>query len=385
MAPMSDGWTPPVEPPDGGGGYGTPPQGPPGTPWGAPPGTGAQPGWGAPPGGGQPGWGTPPGGGQPGWGAPPGGPPPQGGQPGWGPPPGAQPGSWGQGWGQQNSPWGAPPAAKPGLIPLRPLGVGEILDGAFTVIRHYPRVTLGLSAVVATVSALVQIGLFLPFLLGGTQDLDIDMFASFTTAALVGLLFSAVANAVLAGMLTSVMGEAVLGRPATAGETWARVRPRFWALLGAAFLGGLVPYLALVLCIVPGVFLWGAWALVTPALILERVSVRQALRRSWRLAVPDWWRVWGIRALAVLMAGFLGGIISIPGQMVAEYVSQDGAEVVAVLIVFLAQIVASTITTPFNAGVLSLIYIDRRMRAEGLDVTLAQAAAAQQVTEAGRF
>lgn len=368
MGAMSDGWTPPVEPPDGGGGYGTPPPGqPPGQPPGAPP-----PGWGTPP---QQGWGTPP---------PPGGwgqaPPPGG----WGqqPPPGA----WGQQWGQQNSPWGAAPAPKPGLIPLRPLGVGEILDGAFTVIRHYPRVTLGLSAIVASVSALVQIAMFLPFLLGGGQELDVDMFAQFTAAAIVGLLFTAVANAVLAGMLTSVMGEAVLGRPTTAGETWARVRPRFWGLLGAALIGGLVPYVALIACIVPGVFLWGAWALVTPALILERVGVRQALRRSWRLSVPDWWRVWGIRALAVLMAGFLGGIITVPGQMLGEYLAQDGAETIAVLVVFLAQIVASTITTPFNAGVLSLIYIDRRMRAEGLDVTLAQAAAQQaSATEAGRF
>lgn len=366
---MSDGWTPPVEPPDGGG-YGTPPPQPGG--WGQPP---PQQGWGPPPQ--QPGWGQPPGQpGQPGgWGQP----APQG----WGQP--APGGQWGQQWGQQNSPWGAPPAPKPGLIPLRPLGVGEILDGAFTVIRHYPRVTLGLSAVVASVSALVQIGLFVPFLLGGGQDLDVDMFAQFTTAAVVGILFAAVANAVLAGMLTSVMGEAVLGRPTTAGETWARVRPRFWALIGAALIGGLVPYVALIACIVPGVFLWGAWALVTPALILERVGVRQALRRSWRLSVPDWWRVWGIRALAVLMASFLGGIITVPGQFLGEYLSQEGTETFAVLVVFLAQIVASTITTPFNAGVLSLIYIDRRMRAEGLDVTLAQAAAAGPANEAGRF
>ena len=36
-------------------------------------------------------------------------------------------------------------APKPGIVPLRPLGVGEILDGAFTSMRRYPKATLGLS------------------------------------------------------------------------------------------------------------------------------------------------------------------------------------------------------------------------------------------------
>ena len=37
------------------------------------------------------------------------------------------------------------------LVPLRPLGIGEILDGAVTYIRRYPRPTLGIAAGVALV------------------------------------------------------------------------------------------------------------------------------------------------------------------------------------------------------------------------------------------
>ncbi len=32
------------------------------------------------------------------------------------------------------------------MIPLRPIGAGEILDGAFTAIRRNPRATLGVGA-----------------------------------------------------------------------------------------------------------------------------------------------------------------------------------------------------------------------------------------------
>ncbi|MBO7941512.1 hypothetical protein JTP77_037285, partial [Streptomyces sp. S9] len=88
-------------------------------------------------------------------------PPPPG--PGWGtPPPPAGPGGydhpgghrgpggygapgWGSGWG------GPPPAVKPGVIPLRPLGVGEMLDGAVSTMRTYWRTVLGISLAIAIV------------------------------------------------------------------------------------------------------------------------------------------------------------------------------------------------------------------------------------------
>lgn len=60
------------------------------------------------------------------------------------------------GWGQQPG-WAPPPAPKPGVIPLRPLGLGEILEGAISYIRANPKVTLGLSAVVITLTQLVQL------------------------------------------------------------------------------------------------------------------------------------------------------------------------------------------------------------------------------------
>src|SRR5690348_11576413 len=48
-----------------------------------------------------------------------------------------------------------PPAPRPGCVPLRPLGVSDILDGSFTMIRRNPKVTLGLSAVVAAAQVLL--------------------------------------------------------------------------------------------------------------------------------------------------------------------------------------------------------------------------------------
>jgi hypothetical protein len=48
-----------------------------------------------------------------------------------------------------------PPAPRPGIIPLRPVGVGEILDGAFTAVRRNLKATLGISAAVMVICSVV--------------------------------------------------------------------------------------------------------------------------------------------------------------------------------------------------------------------------------------
>jgi hypothetical protein len=291
-------------------------------------------------------------------------------------------------------PWGRPAAPKPGIIPLRPLALSEILDGAFTVVREYPKVTLGLSAIVVTTTQLLSFAVSASARLNQGYGDPNSSFggggSSFSTARIVTAIIGAIGGVILAGMLTSVMGDAVLGRPTTIGETWRKVRPRFWALIFAALVGTIVPVLGLVACIAPGVFLWGAWSFMTPAVVLERVGVGQSIRRSWRLAVPAWWRVFGIRALATIIASIIAGIIVFPasllavGSVVASGRASSGAiGLIPLAIIAIGSAIGGIITAPFSSGVLALLYIDRRMRAEGLDVTLAQTVAQNTAAETG--
>ena len=315
--------------------------------------------------------------------------------PGWTPPvePGPSPvapGGWGtapgtpQAYGSPGAPYGygmpgsyaAHGAPEPGIVPLRPLVLGEILDGGFSIIRESPGVALGFSAIVVTITQLVNFGLLYLALDGGLGDPD--AFGGLTVPRLLTWIVSGTGTLFLSGVMTAAMGEAILGRRATLGATWAKVRPRFWPLLAVSFLGTVLPMLALVFLIVPGVFLWGAWAFLSPAVVLERSTVGQSFRRSWRLAVPDWWRVWGIRSLAVLIAFVIQFVISVPFGIASLFnaLNDPGYEIgVATLaIAAIGGTIGQTITSPFVGGVDALLYIDRRMRAEGLDVTLARAA-----------
>lgn len=52
-----------------------------------------------------------------------------------------------------------PPALKPGVIPLRPLDLSSLYNGAIAAIRANPKTTLGLTAIVVIVSQLLIFGI----------------------------------------------------------------------------------------------------------------------------------------------------------------------------------------------------------------------------------
>jgi hypothetical protein len=301
-------------------------------------------------------------------------------------------GDGGERWAAAGPGPGRSPVATPELpdhrqrydrIPLRPLGVGELLDGTFTTIRRNPRATVGLAAVLVTVQQLLSVGVELV-----TEGLPtgsaFDDDGTFSIAAIggfggiAGTLLAAVVGAVLTGMLVVVVADDVVERRTSAGEVWRRIRPRLGALLVAGAIAGILPYVGLVLLVVPGLILWAAWALTTPALVLERIGPFRALGRSWRLAWPDVLRVWWVRTLSVLLGTLMQLLIALPFEAAGALVvvatgDDDVSSTVATIVLALSvlgAVLAGTVTAPFLAGVLALLYIDRRMRAEGLDLVL---------------
>jgi hypothetical protein len=316
----------------------------------------------------------------------------------------------------------APQAPKPGVVPLRPLGVGEILDGAITAVRTNPKAMIGLSFIVIAVTQLLA----LPLKIGAFRSLDtLDQSytvssggtastfgsdASASPGALAGLgaiaLGGILAQIVLTGMLVHVVGRAVLGRRTTMGETWAATKPMIWRLIGLALLiaviysgvlvaavvvGGIAialfsngfGVLLLVLALLAGggvcVFLWPQLTPAAAALVLERASVGTAIKRSSSLVRTGWWRVFGILLLGTFLVGVIGYIISIPfsAALFAQGSVATGAAPTGYLVAStIGTIIAQTVTLPFQAAFIALTYIDLRMRREGLDLELIRTASA---------
>ena len=393
------------------------PYGQPGYPPFGQPGSG-QPGSGQP-GSGQPGYGQP-GYGQPGYGQP------VYGQPGYG-----QPGYGQPGYGQPGG-WTAAPA--PGGIPLRPLGLGDILNGAVTSARRNPAATFGLAAIVMTIygvasaisesiyrSQVAQLSSAQNALNNGQtltsqqlSNLLSSVFGVILPATAVTLLLSLILTSALTGMLSAVIGRGVLGRAVGLGEAWRA--GRIGAVIGATLLllliGICVPLpvvivvvalallhltpVAVLLGVLGGiasgvleVFLFTRLSLTLPALVLERISPASAIRRSFELSRGSFWRLLGILLVTRLIVGIASFVLSIPFAIVGEVAGGGSlsvfgigatASVAAVIISAIGGIVASTVTAPISAGAVVLLYADLRMRREGLDLALRTAAQSNSLT-----
>ncbi len=348
----------------------------------------------------------------PGWGAPGG----TAGTPGVGPTgANAGPGSgWstpGSGWGQASwSQDGRGGYGRPGVIPLRPLSIGELLDGAVTAIRWNPRVMLGLSVAVATVTQLIQafvvygllsgtLATYGDLLKGSTTRIDsqqlVAAFGGALLAAAVTGVITTVAVLLLTGLITVVVSRAVLGQRLDSKAAWALLRPNLGRLVAVTLVIPLLFAAALLLASVPimlgvpslgvalilGVGIGSVYAgvrlcLAGAVVVIERSSVRAALGRSWQLVAGAWWRTLGILVLAGIIVVVVEQIVQLPFTVLAGGASVLAGPVSAgaILLSTLGAIAASTIAWPFAAGVTVLIYVDRRIRREGLDLELARAA-----------
>ncbi|SOB83847.1 glycerophosphoryl diester phosphodiesterase membrane domain-containing protein [Streptomyces sp. 1331.2] len=324
-------------------------------------------------------------------------------------------------WGQQppggHRPygWGAPQSPRPGVIPLRPLGIGELLDGAVTTVRRHWRTVLALSLGIAVVA---QAGTVLVDLLvrGRTGA------ATQTLRLLAAMPLQLLLDVLAAALLTIVVSRAVLGRSASAGEAWRDARPRLLQLLGLTVLTvlmgpgvallGFAPlvgyrfgganepatagllFLVGLLTLPVAAWLWIRYSLAAPALMLEKQGVTTALSRSRRLVRGSWWRVFGIVLLGKLLSVVVAVVIAVPFRFVglllgfdslnrqgfADTTQQTAAMVVVMAI---AGIIAGTLTTPFMAAVGVLVYVDQRIRREALDIELARAAGLPEYGDAG--
>lgn len=340
------------------------------------------------------------------YGAPPGAPGP-GAAPGPGPHPGWQqgvpPAQW-TSW-QGSAPEDLMRLHKPGIIPLRPLTLGEIFDGALQTMRRNPESTIGLALIVLTVFLLPTIGLGL-----AAQNLNVATQDAQLVLGLLPQLGALLATLALSGLIIFVVSEAVLGERAGMGQTWRAVRSRIPALIGVSLLslliygvafvalmvlvvvlvlalaevGGLLSVLFLLLAIPAALWLVARLALASAAVVLERSGPIAALGRSWHLTRGGQaWRIAGILLLSWIVVFLFSLVIATPLSFGALWgLEQTGLEVsttsvTSVLVSNGIGLLVDSIVTPFTAGVTALLYLDQRMRRESLDISLLHAAQAR--------
>ncbi|WP_315912988.1 hypothetical protein [Arthrobacter sp. lap29] len=324
----------------------------------------------------------------------------------------------------------APP--KPGVIPLRPLGLGEILDGAFQAARRNGKAMFGSALIfqLITVAATLLImflalGKFVFGMMDGTvffdenNPADMDFLVSsllgFSISIVVTVFLSTLLQMVLQGALVVPVVRSVLNRKTTFGQMWQLTKPRIGSLLllavlyAAASLLAVLIYGALVVVLVisvgstgsdsaalaavglaillslpfVAVAVWiGTKLLVAPAaIVVENIGAFAAVKRSWQLTSRNWWRTFGVAILASIIASIIGAVITTPVSFIVGLImgmmSVQATAEQALMQTIIAQVISAAIgalvgaiTLAFQTGVMALIYVDLRMRRDGFDIIL---------------
>jgi hypothetical protein len=275
---------------------------------------------------------------------------------------------------------------------LKPLSFGEILDAAFTLYRRNflrflaTSLVLGIGTVVVVLAASAGAAVVI-VTFGGIAGL---------LAAL--LIAIAVAGAVMAlwGALTWHAGRAYAGHKVSVGDALDASVDAASSLVGvgltsivllfAAVLPGVAVGVPLVAMgqPVPGALLMLGWGIaatvlvasvlfaVLPAVMLEERGPVQAVVRSFQLASGSVGRIAGVMLVALLITSLPGlGVEAMTGGFQdllnpAAAAARGREDMVKDLL----GAILSMLTAPFLASVCVVLYFDRRIRAEALDVQL---------------
>jgi hypothetical protein len=307
------------------------------------------------------------------WGAPP---------PPYPPPPYPAPG-YGYGWG------GPPPLPKGGSdrtgpLPLHPMSLSDILDGAFKLFKANFRTILTIVAILTVpfhiVGALLQRNL-----LGGrgffTVLSDPSALATSRSTGGNGRLVATYAVTLInilllpfiGGAIAKVVAASYVGQQLSAGDALRAVRRRFWALLLAWWTWHPVEWIGFVLCIFPGIAWMTLFVMVAPAIVTEELGPIQGLKRSWNLAARRFWPTMGVALLGGVMASILGNIVGgIPSFAALAIGLKWGWILLAA-----GNSLTSLLVTPLVSIVATLLYFDARIRTEGFDLQVIAAGLAR--------
>ncbi|WP_162940265.1 hypothetical protein [Gryllotalpicola protaetiae] len=272
-------------------------------------------------------------------------------------------------------------------------------------------------------------GLFL-YRLSRATDADRDAItaggvAAVILAALVTVALSVIASGFLQGIVVIDVANGVLGHKPRAGQLWRATRGRRWALVGFVFLvgagfvvgiavlGGIVAAIVIpgavnggsgagaliAVGVIVGILLflgflvlwawvWAKTSLAASAIMLERLGVRAGIARSWRLARGGFWRVFGAQLLVIVICSVATQVVSTPISLVFQFAvgaafptgtpsSLTGVDTTSLTIaavsygaLLLFTLVIGAVTSVIQAAAGVVVYVDQRMRREGLDLTL---------------
>lgn len=277
---------------------------------------------------------------------------------------------------------GPPPLPAFSDVPPRlfPMSTADILDGAFRLLRdNFRAIAIIVGCVIVPARILVA---FLERNTFGGLALSSYLRDPSTTSSGNGLqtgrLLLSVGTDVLllpfaAAAIALVVSGSYLGHPVGPGAALRATGRRAHSLLAAWLAWHPIELIGFGSCVLPGFAVMTLFVMVAPALMIEQLSFGKALSRSSQLAGRRFWFTLGVVALSSLIAQILGLVLAGVPDLVAFVIGLHWGW----LVLALGAALSSFIVTPVAAVTATLLYVDARVRTEGLDLELMAAGLAR--------
>jgi hypothetical protein len=253
---------------------------------------------------------------------------------------------------------------------------GDILDGGVAVLKARPRTVIGVVAVLV-IPYNVLIAYLQRDLLGGAGLNEIFSNPSLGLAAadseanggaaavslVLGPLTLSLAGVALGHLVAAWYG----GRDPATGAVLSRLGRRSGVAVVAFAVVHVAELAGFVLLVIPGLVVMALSVASSPIIGAEDAGPFASLARAWGLAGRRFFPVLGLTVLTGLVVGVIGQVLLFLPTTIALAVGED----VGWLLLAAGGSVVGILTTALQAGMATMIYLDLRVRTEGLDIELA--------------
>jgi Membrane domain of glycerophosphoryl diester phosphodiesterase len=269
-------------------------------------------------------------------------------------------------------------------VRLRVMPLGELLDETFKLYRRHFTVIAGVALIIIVPNLILSLisGSYranpVTYLQNVAQNFNnpnalatIQAQQQAYTSSPLYLLSFPIAALLLpfsVGALYRAATSLAAGNVETIGSVLSGTLRRYFAVWGVVLLLGLLFVGVIGIVTIPVVF-WVAirWWVAIPALFAEGIGPVKALGRSWNLVRDNWWRTLGILIIVGIMVYFIDAALQVLFSGVAAVVPGLTGDLRAGVITTITTLVDALVgaITPIA---ITMLYLDLRVRKEGLDL-----------------
>lgn len=263
-------------------------------------------------------------------------------------------------------------------LDLRPLSLGEILDRTFSIYRRNFLLFVGITAIPQLLVLALRLAqtLLMP-LPAGPRSAPVEQLQAgssgslmaFGILSLIGVVVYLVAYLFAQGGTVFAVSELYLGRSTTIGASLGRMRGQLGSLFGVILLNGLAVMGALILLVIPGIYVACRLITCVPAALLEDLGPRSSLERSWGLTKDFAGRAFVVNLLYFVLAYAAAFLFTLPfGVAIALSAKNPEALRMWSALSHLGEFVGEVLVSPILTIATAVFYYDLRVRKEAFDL-----------------